>query len=119
MKTILAILLCLPLAARPVAIVWDAPNPAEQVVEWRIWTGSTLLGSSNTPSATVEIPNKETAITVTAINAAGESAPSAPLVIPPPMIWIQKSTDLVTWENVVQIPYVAPSQFIRLEIPAN
>ena len=109
--------LCLASAcARPVTLAWDAPLVAEMVVGWRIWSGTTLLGSSSVPQATVQIPNAETTVTVTAINSQGESPHSSPLVIPPPMLWIQKSTDLQTWENVVQIPY-QPTQFIRLQLP--
>ena len=120
MKTLLTILaLTLPLSARPVSLAWDAPPTEQMVVGWRVWSGTTLLGSSSVPSATVHIPNSETTITVTAINAAGESLPSAPLVIPPPLVWIQKSVDLQTWENVVQIPYVEGKQFIRIQLPPS
>jgi hypothetical protein len=107
----------LPLAARPVNIAWDVPSASEMVVGWRVWRGTEILTSSSVPSATINISNEATTITVTAINAAGESPHSAPLDIPAPMMWIQKSTDLQTWENVVQIPYVEPSQFIRLQLP--
>ena len=102
--------------ARPVKLAWDTPPSNQLVVGWRIWSGSTLLGASSTPTATVQIPNAATTLTVTAINAAGESAHSEPLTIPPPLMWIQKSTDLQTWINVVQMPY-EPRQFIRLETP--
>jgi len=120
MKLLAAILLLAATAqARPVSLVWDAPIAAEMVVGWRIWSGSTLLGSSSVNTATVQIPNTETVVHVTAINAAGESPPSAPLTIPPPLVWIQKSIDMKTWENVVQVPYVQPSQFIRIQIPPN
>ena len=117
MKSLLAILaLSLPLTARPVSLVWDTPPSEQMVVGWRVWSGNTLLGSSSVPAATVQIPNTAVNITVTAINVKGESPPSAPLEIPAPLIWIQKSTDLQTWSNVVEIPY-QPSQFIRLQLP--
>ena len=102
--------------ARPVSLVWDTPPTDQMVVGWRIYNGSTLLGASSVPSATVNIPNTATALTVTAINAKGESPPSAPLPIPAAMVMVQKSTDLQTWTNVVQIPYTE-SQFIRIQLP--
>jgi len=116
MLPLLAILaLSLPLAARPVAIAWDAAPPLENVVGWRIWRGIDLIGSSNVPSATVQIGNEATTITATAINAAGESAHSDPLTIPPPMVWLQRSPDLMTWADVVQVVY-QPNQIPRIEI---
>ena len=118
MKTILAILaLTLPLAARPVSLAWDTPPTEQMIVGWRVWSGNVLLASSSVPTATINIPNAEISITVTAINAVGESPQSAPLVIPPPMVWVQRSTDLQTWTNVVQIPYVEGKQFIRIQLP--
>lgn len=117
MKSLLVILLlALPLAARPVSLAWDAPPSEQMVVGWRVWSGTTLLGSSSVPSATVNLPNAAVSITVTAINAQGESPPSAPLPIPAAMVMIQKSTDLQTWTNVIEIPY-QPTQFIRLQLP--
>ena len=117
MKLLATLLMLSTAHAREVAIAWDAAPASEQVVGWRVWKGIELIAASNVPSAALSIGNEETTITVTAINSVGESAHSEPLVIPPPMIWIQKSTDLVNWQNVIQIPHVQPSQFIRLEIP--
>lgn len=103
--------------SREVRVSWDTPPTDQQVVGWRVWSGTTLIAASNTPTATINLGPSATTITVTAINSKGESPPSAPLPIPAELMWIQKSTDLQTWENVVQIPYVEPRQFIRLQIP--
>lgn len=122
MKTPHAVLILTGLAsmaqAREVKLAWDAAPAAEFVVGWRVWSGSTLLTASNVPKATVNVPNAATTLTVTAINAAGESPhSSALLTIPPAMVWIQRSTDLQTWTNVVEIPFIEPSQFVRIQIP--
>lgn len=113
---IIAACLAIPATAREVTIAWDGAPAAQQVTSWRVWRGANLLATTGTPIATVHITHERTVITVTAVNSAGESLPSSELVIPPTMVWVQKSTNLETWENVVQIPY-QPAQFIRLEIP--
>ena len=56
-------------------------------------------------------------LTARPVSLVWDTPPSAPLVIPPPLVWIQKSVDLQTWENVVQIPYVEGKQFIRIQLP--
>ena len=118
MKFFAAILLLTATAqARTVSLVWDAAPSEQMVVGWRVYNGSTLIAASNVPSATITLTNEAANITVRAINAAGESPPSAPLPIPVPMLWIQKSTDLVNWQNVVQIPAENAQQFIRLQLP--
>jgi len=115
MRPLLAILLCLPLAARPVAIRWEQAEANPPVEGWRIWRGIELLGSSSVQSATINVGNEETVITATAFSGLGESAHSAPLVIPAPMVWLQRSVDLVTWENVIHVTY-HPNQVPRIEI---
>lgn len=118
MKILATILLLTATAqARTVSLVWDAAPAAEQVVGWRIYRGNVLIAATNTNSATVTLDNSAATLTVTAINAAGESPPSAPLPIPVPMLWIQTSEDNVNWRNVVQIPYTQDKQFIRLQLP--
>lgn len=114
---ILALVLTNLCHGRQVDISWNAAPSSEMVVGWRVWQGITLIASSSVPTATLNLTNEAATITVTAINSAGESPHSAPLNIPSPMMWIQKSSDLETWTNVVQIPYVEPRQFIRLQIP--
>lgn len=100
--------------AREVKIGWDAPK--DSVRSWRVWRGIDPIATVSVNSATVTISDAETSLTVTAINEYGESPHSNVLTIPQ-MIWIQKSSDLLTWENVIQIPYVKPSQFIRIQLP--
>ena len=101
----------------PVTLDWDSAPVDEMVVGWRVWGNGVLLGAASVPQCTVNIPNSATVLTVTAINSTGESPHSAPLTIPAPLVMIQRSTDLKTWVDVVQIPY-EPTQFIRLETPA-
>lgn len=113
---ILLALLTPALTAREVRVVWDAAPAGENVKGWRIWRGIEILGTATTPAATV-VANTGDSLTVSAFNESAESLQSAPVIVPPIMIWIQKSTDLVTWQNVVQVPYEERRQFIRLQLP--
>ncbi len=118
MKTFLTtLILASACLAREVTIGWDAAPAAQQVTSWRVWRGTNLLATTGTPVATVHITHERAALTITAVNSAGESPASSELIIAPTLVWIQKSTDLRTWENVVQVPYQSPSQFVRIEIP--
>lgn len=122
MQPLLAILLLATAAqARTVSLVWDAAPvvpAAEQVIGWRVYRGSVLISASNVPSATVTLDNGTATLAVTAINAFGESPPSASLIIPPPLRWIQFSTDLSNWQNAAQVTH-QPSLSIRLQHPVT
>lgn len=115
---ILALLLALAACgqARVVKLVWDTPPAAEQVTHWRVWRGIDLLATVASPSAVLDLDDRAAVISVTACNLAGESARAS--IALPALVWIQHSTDLQTWTNVVQVPH-SPKQFIRLEIPPN
>lgn len=118
MKFILISIIALASAqARQVTIEWD--TPLEQVTSWRVYANGVLLATASSPQCALTIADTSVSLTVTAVNVNGESLPSAPLVIPaasaPPLVWIQKSTDLINWTNVIQIEYHS-KQFIRMEI---
>lgn len=98
------ILFCEKCHAREVRVSWDNPPAEEQVVGWRVWKGTTLIHASNTPTAILTLTNEETTITLTSINAVGESPHSAPLTIPLPDAIIQRSKDLTLWTTLMTIP---------------
>ena len=88
MKTILVLLFSiLPLTARDATFAWDANPAADQVTSYRLellngagqWVaaGATAATTLNLPN----FPDGATSIRAIAINAGGESDPSAPLVI--------------------------------------
>lgn len=111
-----AILLLVPAQARTVSLSWDAAPVGEQVVGWRVYRSAVLISASNVPSAAVTLDNNLAVLTVTAINVKGESPPSAPVTILPPLRWIQASNDTVSWRNVVQVSH-QPEIVIRLLPP--
>jgi hypothetical protein len=100
----LLILFCEKCHSREVVISWDTPPAVEQVVGWRVWEDTTLIQASSIPTAILTIDNNPITVTVTAINAAGESPHSDPLTIPLLSAIVQRSKDLVVWTNLMAIP---------------
>ena len=104
MKLLVILLLCHFAHSREVLVSWDAAPSEEMVVGWRVWKGTTLIHASNTPAVILTLTNEETTITITSINAVGESPHSAPLTIPLPDAIIQRSKDLTLWTTLMTIP---------------
>jgi hypothetical protein len=82
MRSLLAILaLSLPLAAeRTVTFAWDATPDADS---YMLYINGSPVASTNNTQITVQIADARTVVNVTASNIAGESEPSATLVVPP------------------------------------
>ncbi len=116
------------LFGRQVIIAWDTPPAAEQVTSWRVWQSGRLIANAYVPEAALTLSAAACEITVTAMNSVGESLHSAPLTIPaetipPPMLRLvlQKSRDLLTWEDetavpLIELPMTEPAMFYRLKM---
>jgi len=79
----LALILALTLsslAERTVTFAWDATPDADS---YTLYVNGAALASTSDTQITVQIPDARTAVNVTASNIAGESEPSATLVVPP------------------------------------
>jgi len=68
------------LAERTVTFAWDATADADSYTLYV--NGSPVASTSNT-QITVQLPDARTNVNVTGVNIAGESEPSATLVVPP------------------------------------
>jgi len=73
------LLTALAFADRTATIAWDADPTATSFI---VKVGDTVAATVQTNEATFVIPDTATAITVVAVNAGGESAPSPTLLIP-------------------------------------
>lgn len=96
-------------------------NPQADATSFRVWRGIELLATVATNQATVTVPDDQpSTLTVTAVNAAGESAQSEPLYLPAPdatLLTIERSTDLQTWAPIAELyDAKAPKVFYRLRI---
>ena len=82
MKNLLLLLaLTLPLAAeRTVTFAWDASPDADS---YTLYVNGAPVASTSDTQITVQIPDARTAVNVTGSNIAGESEPSATLIVPP------------------------------------
>ena len=73
--------LTLPLAAeRTVTFAWDASPDADS---YMLYVNGAPIASTSETQITVQIPDVRTAVNVTGSNIAGESEPSATLIVPP------------------------------------
>lgn len=73
------LLMATALAERTATIGWDVDNTATSFL---VYVGNVVTATVTTNEATVTIPETATSITIVAVNAGGESEPSATLVIP-------------------------------------
>jgi hypothetical protein len=98
-----------------IKLAWNANPPADQVTEYRVWRGIECIGTSAGTQLCVTLPDEPCSLTVTARNAAGESAHSAALDLIP--VTVEQSADLKTW-TVLRTLHV-PRQdkgFFRLKL---
>ena len=68
------------LAERTVTFAWDATLDAES---YMLYVNGSPIASTSDTQITVQIPDARTAVNVTGSNIAGESEPSATLIVPP------------------------------------
>jgi hypothetical protein len=93
-------------------LAWDAQAG---VTDYRVWRGLECLATVTTNSATVTLPDEPCSLTVTARNAVGESAHSAPLSIV--AVTMQESNDLKAWGSVKTVHREKQAmKFYRLRI---
>ncbi len=110
-------LLTAPLvAAAPAKLRWDATPAA---TGYRVWRGIDLLAEVATTSATVDLPSDRTStLTVTAVNAYGESDHSDPIVLLPVTPWA--SGDMKAWRQHPPFFVVRSTrQFFRFSFPSQ
>lgn len=77
---ILLYLATLALAERTVTFAWDATPDADS---YMLYVNGSPVASTSETQITVQIPDARTAVNVTGVNIAGESEPSATLIVPP------------------------------------
>jgi len=99
-------------------LAWDAPPAAEMVTSWKIYRGIELLATTNTASATVDLPtHQRSTLTVIAVNAGGTSKPTTITVVP---FVPQYSEDLRNWnlrEKNTMFVEAKPKMFARFSFP--
>lgn len=118
MKTLLILLTltsCLA-TAFPAKLRWN-PNPEPDILHYRVWCGIELVATVTEPRAAIELPaDRLSTLTVTAVNAQGESEHSDPLTVRP--ITAEDSEDLITWQvkRTFFVPLTA-KRFFRFSYP--
>ena len=100
-------------------VVKLACNPSAGADKYRFWLDTQLLAESNTPEATVVLPDFAVSkVTVTAINNTGESEHSAMLALL--AVVVQCSPDNRVWSHLRTVYVeVTNTQFFRLTPPSH
>lgn len=119
MKTLLIMLVLMVQApAFYVSLVWNHPNPVgESVQHYVIRSNGAYVTQTSSMGIILLLPNtsQPTPVTVSAVNSEGESLPSNVLLIPPPLVSIERSTDFVTWTHYTNIEF-RNNQILRLRV---
>jgi hypothetical protein len=76
---VLLALITSALAERAVTFAWDATADADS---YTLYVNGAPIASTNNTQITVQLPDARTNVNVTGVNIAGESEPSATLVVP-------------------------------------
>lgn len=93
-------------------LAWDSQPDA---TSFRVWKGIECIATVSEPQAVVTLPDEPCTVTVTARNANGESAHSAPLQLV--AVRIQESSNLKAWWYVRTVHREKrATMFYRLEI---
>jgi hypothetical protein len=94
---------------------WNANPATEQVTEYRLYCGITLLAITQNTFVTVELPDQGCEVSLVAINANGTSKPATLKVA---FIQTQESTTLQSWQPLrgYHREFTAPRRFYRTMI---
>lgn len=118
-RTILLLILIHAVHGREVQVSWDANPASQQVLGYRLYVGGVLAAATSNTTWMLTIPNTEASVSLTAFNEAGESPHAVPLIIPPgiplPPVTIERSKDLLTWTQFLQIP-AQNNQILRVRV---
>lgn len=79
-----------------IKLAWNPNPPAECITDYRVWRGIDCIGTTSETQLPATLPDEPCAITITARNAAGESARSAALDLI--VVFLEESLDLQTWK---------------------
>jgi len=97
-------------------VAWNASPTSENVTGYRVWRGIEVLAEVSGTSATITLPDAPSTLTVTAVNAFGESTHSAPLELV--TLIVQDSADLREWQPVQTIHVEKhATRFYRIQLP--
>lgn len=78
-------------------LAWDAAPASEQVTSYKVYVGIDCVATTNTNSATVNLPDQPCTVGVVACNASGQSTPA---LINLSYIVDQETVDLKAWSTM-------------------